>query len=520
MSAVSVFVPMDSASLSVGANQVADAIRIEAEKRGVDVTLIRNGSRGMLWLEPLVEIATPLGRVAYGPVTPEDVPSLFDSGLLCGGPHALCHGLTEDIPYLKNQDRLTFARMGITHPLSPQDYLAHGGIAGLQKALTMPVNDILHEVTLSGLRGRGGAGGSTGVKWRAAHAHHGTEKFVCCNADEGDSGTFADRMVMEGDPFMLIEGMVIAGIAIGATQGYIYLRSEYPDAKDVLTKAIAIAYDRAWLGANILGSKHRFDLHLRIGAGSYVCGEQTAMLESLESKRGIVRAQPPALTDHGLWGKPTVVNNVLTLATVPLILAKGGEYYKSFGVGRSRGTQPYQLAGNIKQGGLVEKAFGVTLDALVNDFGGGTFSGRPLRAVQVGGPLGAHVPGQHLNTSADYESMDEIGAILGHGGLVVFDDTANMAELARFAMEFCVIESCGKCTPCRIGSVRGVEFIDAIMAGDQVEKHLGLLEDLCEAMTDSSLCGMGRSTPLPVQSALKYFPEDFHAPAPKARQVA
>jgi formate dehydrogenase iron-sulfur subunit len=516
MTIVTVYVPIDSAARSVGADEVAAAIVAEAAKRNVLIKLVRNGTRGMLWLEPLVEVATPLGRVAYGPVDVNDVAGLFDAGLSSGGSHALCHGVTDDMPWLKKQQRLTFARLGITDPLSADDYVAHGGLVGLQRALTLTPEEIIGDVAESGLRGRGGAASATGAKWKAARASHADQKYICCNADEGDSGTFADRMVMEDDPYMLIEGMVIAGIAVGATQGYIYLRSEYPQALEHLNHAITVAYEKHWLGNTILGSSHEFHLEVRVGAGSYVCGEQTAMIESLEGKRGNIRAQPPALTLHGLWNLPTVVNNVLTLATVPVILAKGGEFYRNFGVGMSLGTQSFQLAGNIKQGGLVETPFGITLAQLINDFGGGTHSGRPVRAVQVGGPLGAYVPVSLLDTSADYESMDAIEGIMGHGGIVVFDDTVNMVKQVRFAMEFCEIESCGKCTPCRIGSVRGVEFIDDILAGDDVPLKMELLEDVCAVMTDASLCGMGRSTPLPVVSAMKHFPEDFN----QTRQVA
>ena len=516
MSAVTVYVPLDSAARSVGADEVAAAIAAEAAKRNLKVKLVRNGTRGLLWLEPMVEVATAAGRVAYGPVTVEDVAGLFDAGFLSGGAHALSHGITDDIPWLKRQQRVTFARLGVTDPLSADEYVAHGGLVGLQRALTMTPEQVIGEVAESGLRGRGGAASATGAKWKAARASHADQKYICCNADEGDSGTFADRMVMEDDPFMLIEGMAIAGLAVGATQGYIYLRSEYPQALEHLNYAITTAYERHWLGNTILGSSHEFHLEVRVGAGSYVCGEQTAMIESLEGKRGNVRAQPPALTLHGLWNMPTVVNNVLTLATVPVILAKGGAFYQKLGVGKSLGTQCYQLAGNIKQGGLVEVPFGISLADLIDDFGGGTHSGRPVRAVQVGGPLGAYLPASLLHTSADYESMDAIGGIMGHGGIVVFDDTVDMLKQARFAMEFCEIESCGKCTPCRIGSVRGVEFIDDIAAGIDVAKKLELLDQVCEVMTDASLCGMGRSTPLPVVSAMKYFPEDFTP----TRQVA
>ena len=506
---ITVYVPRDAAALSVGADAVAAAIAAEAQSRRLPVHIVRNGSRGMLWLEPLVEVATEHGRVAYGPVAPEQVAELFDAGFLHGGAHPLGHGATEEMFYLRHQQRLTFARCGITDPLSVEDYRAHGGFAGLERALAMSPAGIVAEVTQSGLRGRGGAGFPTGIKWNTVLNAEAREKFICCNADEGDSGTFADRMIIEGDPFTLIEGMTIAALAVGAQQGYVYLRSEYPHAADTLREAIRLAYQQDWLGANIHGSGHDFHLEVRIGAGSYVCGEETAMLESLEGKRGMVRAKPPIPALEGLFGKPTVVNNVLTLTSVPVVLAKGAAFYRDFGAGRSHGTQPFQLAGNIARGGLVELAFGVSLHDLIYRYGGGTASGRPLRAVQVGGPLGAYVPEASLSLSADYESMAEAGAMLGHGGIVVFDDTVRMDRMARFAMDFCAEESCGKCTPCRIGSTRGREVLDNIVAGIDRAANLALLDDLCTVMADGSLCAMGGLTPLPVQSAIRHFPEDF-----------
>jgi formate dehydrogenase iron-sulfur subunit len=509
---IKVYVPRDAAALSMGADAVAKAIAAEAKKRNSKIEIVRNGSRGMLWLEPLVEVETSKGRVAYGPVKPEDVPSLFKANFLRGEKHKLGHGLTEEIPYFKNQERLTFARCGITDPLSIDDYLAHGGFEGLTKALTMAPIDIVGEVTASGLRGRGGAGFPTGIKWKTVHDAKADQKYICCNADEGDSGTFADRMLMEGDPYCLIEGMTIAGIAVGATKGYIYVRSEYPHAVATLREAIRIATEANWLGRTIQGSPHDFELYVRMGAGAYICGEETSMLESLEGRRGLVRYKPPLPAIEGLFGKPTVINNVLSLASVPIILDKGGEYYRDFGVGKSRGTLAFQLAGNIKQGGLVEKAFGVTARELIEGYGGGTLSGRPLRAAQFGGPLGAYLPNDKLDTPMDYEAFVKVDAMVGHGGIVVFDDTVDMAHMARFAMEFCVIESCGKCTPCRIGSVRGVETMDRIMAGIEREKNIEILEDLCNTMTDGSLCAMGGLTPMPVMSALRHFPEDFNRP--------
>ena len=501
-----VYVPRDSAARSMGADEVAVAIAAAGHQ------VVRNGSRGLLFLEPLVEVETAQGRVAYGPVTESDVPSLL-SAIEKGTSHPLFLGNIEEHPYLKNQERLTFARCGITDPVSIADYVAHGGFEGLKKALGLTGAAIVAEVTESGLRGRGGAGFPTGIKWKTVHDAASDQKYVCCNADEGDSGTFADRMVMEGDPFMLIEGMTIAAVAVGANKGYVYIRSEYPDAIATMKEAIAAAKAAGWLGNNIQGTDKSFDLEIRRGAAAYICGEETAMLESIEGKRGMVRFKPPIPALEGLFGKPTVINNVLSFAAVPFILAKGGAAYKNFGMGRSRGTLPFQLAGNIKQGGLVEKAFGVTLRQLVEDFGGGTFSGKPVRAIQVGGPLGAYLPASQMDLPMDYESFAAAQAMVGHGGLVVFDETVDMARQARFAMEFCAIESCGKCTPCRVGSTRGVEVIDKIIAGENRDANFILLDSLCQTMTDGSLCAMGGLTPMPVMSALKHFPEDFDKPA-------
>ena len=515
MNAVKVYVPRDSAALAVGADEVAAALVVECQRRGLAVELVRNGSRGLFWLETLVEVATPLGRVAYGPVNPEDVAGLLDAGFLHGGEHALRQGVTEQIPFLALQERLTFRRMGITDPLSLADYEAHEGWAGLRKALALDADGIVAEVTHSGLRGRGGAAFPAGIKWKTVAGAVAAQKYVVCNADEGDSGTYSDRMTMEGDPYMLIEGMVIAALAVGACKGYIYIRSEYPHAVATMSEAIARATAAGFLGETILGSDRAFTLEVRKAAGSYVCGEETAMLESLEGKRGIVRAKPPLPAIEGLFGKPTVINNVITFASVPVIMARGAQFYRDYGMGRSHGTLPFQLAGNVKHGGLVEKAFGLTLRELLYGFGGGTRSGRPIKAVQMGGPLGAYVPESQWDVPLDYEAYAAIGAVLGHGGIVVHDDTADMASLARYAMEFCAIESCGKCTPCRIGSTRGVEVIDRITKGSNKEQQVILLRDLCETMVGGSLCAMGSMTPLPVLSALNHYPQDFGLTAPE-----
>ena len=518
---VTVYVPRDASARSVGADEVADAVVAEAAGRGIDVTVVRNGSRGLLWLEPMVEVATAGGRFAFGPVRPADVPALFDAGFLDAATamHPTALGRTEEIQWLARQDRLTFARVGVVDPLSPADYVAHGGLVGLRKALEMTPEQIVAEVTESGLRGRGGAGFPTGIKWKTVLEAPSDLKFVCCNADEGDSGTFADRMLMEGDPFLLIEGMVIAGFAVGAAEGFVYIRSEYPDAIATLGRAIVLAREEGWLGQHILGSAHSFALEIRVGAGAYICGEETAMLESLEGKRGMVRAKPPLPAIEGLFGRPTVVNNVLSLVAVPTVLAQGAAFYRDYGIGRSRGTQVFQLAGNIAHGGIVETAFGITLGELVDDFGGGTASGRPVRAVQVGGPLGAYVPTSSFHLPMDYEAFAEAGAMVGHGGIVVFDETVDMARQARFAMEFCAEESCGKCTPCRVGATRGVEVIDTIMLGGGAAANphsVALLQDLCELMTDGSLCAMGGLTPMPVRSVLEHFPQDLE-PSDRSR---
>lgn len=506
---ITVYVPCDSSAVSLGAERVANAIAQEAKSRGVEINLVRNGSRGMYWLEPMVEVATDKGRIAYGAVKTSDVASLFDADFLNGGAHALNLGLTEEISYLKKQQRLTFARVGITDPVSVEDYVAHDGYKGLKNALAISQADIVKQVSDSGLRGRGGAAFPTGIKWNTVLNTPSEQKYIICNADEGDSGTFSDRMIMEGDPLVLIEGMTIAGIAVGATQGYIYLRIEYPHAYEILNKAIENAVSAGYLGDNIQGSGKTFHLEVRQGAGAYVCGEETSLMESLEGKRGLVRFKPPLPAISGLFGKPTVVNNVISLASVPIILDKGGDFYRNFGMGRSRGTLPLQLAGNLKHTGLVELAFGTTLREVLYDFGGGSATGKPIRAVQVGGPLGSYLPESQFDTPLDYEAFTEIWAVLGHGGIVAFDETVDLAQMAKYSMEFCVEESCGKCTPCRIGSTRGYEVMDEIVNKRDLDKNIPLLRSLCDTMLNGSLCAMGGMTPYPVLSALNHFPEDF-----------
>jgi formate dehydrogenase iron-sulfur subunit len=491
-----VYVPLDSAAVALGADALVAAIQAEAARRGVTVEITRNGSRGMVWLEPLVEVVTEAGRVGFGPMTVADVPGLFGDV----GSHPKALGLVEELPWMKGQTRLTFARVGVIDPLSLEDYRAHGGLVGLERAKGMTRGGIVGEVTESGLRGRGGAGFPTGIKWKTVSEAPGEQKYIVCNADEGDSATFADRMLMEGDPFTLIEGMAIAGLACGATKGYVYIRSEYPVAIRVMEAAVGLARE-----AGVLGPQ--FDMEIRVGAGAYVCGEETSLLNSLEGKRGVVRAKPPLPALQGFLGRPTVVNNVISLASVPVIMARGAAFYKDFGLGRSRGTIPLQIAGNVRFGGLYECAFGLTLGAIVNDIAGGTATGRPVKAVQVGGPLGAWFPPSLFDTPFGYEEFGAKDGLIGHAGLTIADDSIDMLAMARFAMEFCAIESCGKCTPCRIGAVRGVETLDRVARGDTAA--IPLLTDLCATMKSGSLCALGGFTPYPVLSALTHFPDDF-----------
>ena len=515
--ALKCYLPLDSVAVSLGADGIAASLGAEAKSRNLEIAIIRTGSRGMHWLEPLLEIDHDGHRIGFGPFENSDIATLFDSNNKPNIAHEKYLGPVGEIPFFKQQTRMIFKRCGLTDPLSVQDYQTHGGFAGLKKALNQPAAEICQDVLASGLRGRGGAGFPAGIKWQTVAGAPAAQKYIVTNADEGDSGTFADRMIMEGDPYLLIEGMIIAGIGVGATKGYIYLRSEYPIAAQILTTALANARAANFLGDDIQGSGHAFDIELFIGAGSYICGEETSLLNSLEGKRGEVRAKPPLPALEGLFGKPTLVHNVITLCSVPDILAQGAKTYQALGMGKSTGTMPFQLAGNIKHGGLFETAFGVTLGHLVEKIGGGSLSGRGIRAVQIGGPLGAYLPPSLFNLPMDYETMLEHDAGVGHGGIVVFDESVDLLEQARYAFEFCVEESCGKCTPCRIGSVRGVELLDRLKAGDQPDKQLSVLDDLCELMVDGSLCAMGGMTPIPVKSALQHFPEDF-SPRPAIPQ--
>jgi formate dehydrogenase iron-sulfur subunit len=497
---MTVYIPLDTSAVACGADGVADAVKAH----DASIVIIRTGSRGMAWLEPLIEIETANGRMGYGPVSAADVPAILADTSFEGS-----MGVVDDLPWIKAQRREMFARCGIINPTDMADYEANGGMAGIKKAAKLSQANIVDTVMTSGLRGRGGAAFPAGIKWKTVSGAENAQKYIVCNADEGDSGTFADRMIMEGDPLLLVEGMAIAGLACGADIGIIYLRSEYPIAHTQLNAAIEVAKTAGMLGDDVMGTGKTFNLTVFLGAGAYICGEETSLLESLEGKRGIVRSKPPIPALEGLFGCPTLVQNVLSFCSVPSILAEGGDWYAKMGVGRSTGTMPFQLAGNIRQGGLVELPFGVSARELIEEFGGGTRSGKPIRAVQFGGPLGAYLPADQLDVAMTYEDLMALGAGLGHGGLVVFDEDVNLLDQARYAFEFCAIESCGKCTPCRIGAVRGVELIDRIKTEGLNDQTKEILTDLIEVMEDGSLCAMGGMTPIPVKSAVANFAEDF-----------
>ncbi|PHS21689.1 MAG: formate dehydrogenase [Robiginitomaculum sp.] len=505
-----VYIPADMLAIALGADEVARAITETA--KDTDIEIIRTGSRGACWAEPLIEVETDAGRVAYGKISASDVPGLFAADFLGGGAHKKRLGPVSDIPFLKAQQRHIFKSCGLYAPCDIASYADNGGFVGLRAALSMSAENIIDEVEASGLRGRGGAAFPAFIKWRTVMGANGSQKYIVCNADEGDSGTFADRLIMESDPFLLIEGMVIAGLAVGADKGVIYLRSEYPLARNVLEQAIAVAREQNWLGPDIQGSGKVFALSVFVGGGSYVCGEETALLESLEGKAGIVRAKPPLPALEGLHGQPTLIHNVLTLCAAPEIIAKGGDAHAKMGVGRSVGTMCFQLAGDIKHGGLVEVPFGLSLRELIENFGGSTRSGLSIKAVQIGGPLGAYLPPHLFDTPLTYEAFAALGAGLGHGGIVVFNENTDMRAQALYAFEFCAHESCGKCTPCRIGSVRGAE----LLASDTSD--LELVDDLCEVMVAGSACAMGSMTPIPVQSAMTHFPDEFGARATQAAE--
>ena len=504
---IKIYIPKETSACSVGSELIAEKITDLAQGHK-HISIIRNGSWGAFWLEPFIEIEKNGNRQGTSYLNKKishlsSIEELFDD-FYNSNPFNIM-----DIDFIKRQTRLVFSRIGLYDPLDLNQYRNSHGYKGLEKSFEIGQQQTINEIKKSGLNGRGGAAFPTAIKMQTVLDQESTIKYVACNADEGDGGTFSDRLIMECDPYSLIEGMTIAAYSVGANHGYIYLRSEYPLAKYFLTEAIKILKSHNLLGKNILGTNFSFDIELRIGAGSYVCGEETAMMESIEGKRGLVRSKPPLPAIKGLFNQPTLINNVITLASMSVILLHGKEIFSQFGSGKSVGTMPYQLCGNIKQGGLIEVPFGITLNEMIYDFGAGTFNEKPIHAVQIGGPLGIYLPAHLLNTPLTIEALMDLKGSLGHGGVIVFDDSTNMALQAKFAMDFCAVESCGKCTPCRIGSVRGVELIDKIYNGTAVKADRILLEELCETMETTSLCAMGGMTPNPVRSIMKYFPNEM-----------
>ncbi|MBX9659494.1 MAG: SLBB domain-containing protein [Nitrospiraceae bacterium] len=493
MSRIRLYLSKDTSSCAAGAERLAEAWRSR-----FDVELVRTSSRGAFFLEPMVERDSPDGRLAWCQVAPADLPRILAGN---GGVPV------STIPFLAKQARHTFASFGVTEPLSTAAYQAHGGLAGLRAAQQMSPAAIIQEIKTSRLRGRGGAAFPVWKKWEVAAATTADRKYVVANADEGDAGTYCDRMIMEGDPFRMIEGMLICGRAIGAQAGYVYCRQEYPTATACLHDAIQAAEAAGWLEID----GRRFSIAVVSGAGSYVCGEETALLESLEGRRGVVRARPPHPAQSGLYGRPTIVSNVLTFATIPNILARGGAWHASMGTEGSRGTAVLQLGGRVKQPGLIEIPFGLTLREVLDQFGQGMADGARLKAVQVGGPLGSLFMDAQLDIPICFDAFAKADAILGHGGIVVFDDETDMLELSRHLMAFVADESCGKCVPCRIGSLRAREILETVQAGQATETDLALLAELGDTMKATSLCGLGARAPYPVLSALEQFPVEFRS---------
>jgi len=493
MSRVRLYLSNDTSSCAAGTERLAEAWRQRS-----DVELVRTSSRGAFYLEPMVERDSPEGRLAWCHVTADDLPKILAGD--GGNP-------VSTIPFLSKQTRHTFAAFGMTEPLSLEAYQAHGGFAGLRKARQVSPSAIIREIKTSRLRGRGGAAFPVWKKWDVAATTTADRKYVVANADEGDAGTYCDRMIMEGDPFRLIEGMLICARAIGAGAGYIYCRQEYPAATACLRAAIRAAGEAGWLESD----GQPFTIEVVSGAGSYVCGEETALLESLEGRRGVVRARPPHPAQSGLYGRPTIVSNVLTFATIPNILARGGAWHASLGTEGSCGTIALQLGGRVKQPGLIEIPFGLTLREVLDQFGQGVADGARLKAVQVGGPLGSLFTDAQLDIPICFDEFAKADAILGHGGIVVFDDQTDMLELSRHLMAFVADESCGKCVPCRIGSLRAREILERIQSGQATEADLSLLTELGDTMKATSLCALGSRAPYPVLSALQQFPVEFRS---------
>ncbi len=527
-----------TACLSAGAGETHAAL--EKAVRGCncrehDVEIVKTGCMGLCSQGPLVRVESRGEPPAlYGGVTPavaceiiaRHVPACPNecegeppAGEISAehahhplGPILARHSIDLDLPFFTHQRKVVLENLGRIDPEKLEDYLAHGGYLALAKVLrTMTPGEVCDEITRSGLRGRGGAGFPTGVKWNMLRQESAGRKFVIVNGDEGDPGAYMDRAVMEDDPHRVLEGMIICAYAVGASYGYLYIRGEYPNAIARIEKAIRAARRRGLLGKAILGTDFKFDVDIRVGAGAFVCGEETALIHSIEGKRGAPRMRPPYPTTAGLWGAPTVINNVETMANVPAIIRQGAEWFASMGTEKSKGTKVFALAGNLRNTGLIEVPMGITLREIVFEIGGGIPGGWEFKAVQTGGPSGGCIPAEYLDTPVDYESLRRLGSIMGSGGLVVIDETTRMTDFARFFIDFCVDESCGKCLPCRVGTVQIRALLDKIIAGKAVSADLEQLERLCRLVKRASLCGLGQSAPNPVLSTLHYFRHEYEA---------
>ncbi|MBP7693475.1 MAG: NAD(P)H-dependent oxidoreductase subunit E [Anaerolineales bacterium] len=534
-----------TACLASGGGAVRDGLTRALKLHGLEknVPVVNTGCMGLCSLGPMMRLETHgepdtlyqnMTAEAAHQVVDEQIVPIFQPGhnpaepAVEAGPHDFPHlraslsqarlgrGLDEhllsqDIPFFTRQKKIVLARAGRIDPERIEDYIAHDGYTALAKALTMPPEQVCAELLASGLRGRGGAGFPVGQKWNHVRVAPGARKYVVANGDEGDPGAYMDRTLMEADPHSVLEGMIIAGYAVGAQQGYLYVRGEYPVAVKRLEKAIRSAYRQGVLGDEIFGSDFSFEVDIRIGAGAFVCGEETALMASVEGRRGTPRMRPPYPAQHGLWDAPTLINNVETFGNITAIINQGAAWFAAIGTEKSKGTKIFALTGRLNHTGLIEVPMGITLREIVYEIGGGIPNGRGFKAAQTGGPSGGCIPAEHLDTPVDYESLRALGSIMGSGGLVVMDDTSSMPDVAKFFMEFCVDESCGKCVPCRVGTVKMHRMLEQILAGQAQPADLDKLENLCRLVQRTSMCGLGQSAPNPVLSTLRYFRHEYDA---------
>jgi NADH-quinone oxidoreductase subunit F len=508
-----ILVCQGTSGLSAGADEIVKALEKELGKHPeIKYNLKRVGDRG-LFKDPLLDVLMPDGsRTTYEHVSSDKIPTIVEGHLISGKPVEELVATEDYANFFSGQMRIVLKNCGEVDPEDIQDYIQVGGFTALRKALSMNPEDVIEEVKNSGIRGRGGAGFPAGVKWGFARKASGDKKYLICNADEGDPGAFMDRSVLEGDPFSVIEGMLIAGYAIGASEGIVYVRAEYPLAIARILRAIEQCKEAGYLGEKILDSGFSFDIHIKEGAGAFVCGEETALLASVEGERGMPRPRPPFPANKGLWGKPTIINNVETLANIPHIINNGAEWYKAIGTDKSTGTKVFALAGRVKNTGLVEVPMGTTLREVIFGCGGGMARKRlGFKAVQIGGPSGGCLPESLLDTSIDFESITATGAIMGSGGLVVMDESTCMVDIARFFLNFTVKESCGKCTPCRKGLKKMLDILERIAQGEGSSGDLEKLQRLAKAIKDTALCGLGNTAPNPILTTLKYFRDEYEA---------